>query len=600
MSASPALLSVPSPSSPSPTASHSSPAFNTPRAAPEPTRAPSQHTRQLYLAVPGPAEGEDDSQSLAQLPPAAHLPHSADLAQAIVRPAQGVREPSYGGLGSADRARRVDEALDWLRRRASGGGADTERLAKRPRTRERRSTEWNNSTVKKLEKRQNPYPYAEGYPSCSNVGNDVLSCYPETNSTLVQGDYSKFIWNSRYPTFIGAGYVDVYLYNADTDELAQSYLNQTNAEGMVSIFPADQWWASPTQSTDEWFGDAAQNRTTPYYFVVVDGGSELTGGEEHQATFDVIQTAAPTSLSSSLASLTSSSLSSASSAASASSLSSASSASLASASSLSSLVAAGLTTLPSTSSTSTSSSRGSSGRSGDLQNNSSSGTSIPKWAIALIVILGFLALVGGGLAVYFCLGRARKRRAADEQREKEEAQEYDDQDDDVTNGSRDPILGSGGGLGRGSTVGGSSVAGGAAGAGGLAGLAAGGVGGAAAAAGLRDVEKQEEEGTISHTDAARMAEAFRAALRKQPEFEDVPSTDDSPTSLVGGDALAAAGASRPGASPMGREEGSGSGQSGEGNEAGRVLVEDELRSEGKSMKSVEGGGKRWGRQQASV
>jgi hypothetical protein len=44
-------------------------------------------------------------------------------------------------------------------------------------------------------------------PDCSNEGNGVLSCFPFSNTTLVDNVWSKFIWNARYPTFIGAGSV---------------------------------------------------------------------------------------------------------------------------------------------------------------------------------------------------------------------------------------------------------------------------------------------------------------------------------------------------------------------------------------------------------
>ncbi|BGP20739.1 hypothetical protein JCM10213v2_008902 [Rhodosporidiobolus nylandii] len=556
----PVLTSTQPTSAPSPASPIHPPASPSPTPAPLPTVRAGSH--QILLAAHGAADRDEANGGSLDFPPlAGHLPLSG--AGAVVRPQAGLRQPSYGQLGGAD-----EGAGGVLRRRETeGAGSLTggeERLAKRPRLRERRDADsW--EVGRSREKRQ--YPYAEGYPSCSNVGNDVLSCYPETNTTLVQGEYSNT--------------VDVYLYNANTDDLAASWLNRTNANGMISILPEDLWWASPRQSTDEWFGDAAQNRTTPYYFVVVDGGTELDGGEEHQATFDVVQTAAPTSLSSSLAVLTASSLSSASSASSVSSLASRSSyiASLSSAGlltgSLASSLLSGQTSLPSGSS----SSSGGSGRGrngGDLQNSSSGGTSIPKWAIALIVIFGFLALVGGALAVFFCLGRARKRRAADEAAASRRDAGYASEDD-VTNGSRDPILGAGG---RGSTAGSTSHGGA-----GTALLAAGvGAGAGAFAGAAGKEEKRDAEGnTISHTDAARMAEAFRAALRR-PDFpEGEGSPNDSPGE-VGGE-------ERPGLSPTGGPQDS----HGSGEEAakGRALAEEELRSEGRSVRNVEGG-KRWG------
>ncbi|GAA5977022.1 hypothetical protein JCM21900_003337 [Sporobolomyces salmonicolor] len=420
----------------------------------------------------------------------------------------------------------------------------------------------------KLEKR---LPYAEGYPSCNYVGNAILSCYPESNTTLVQNIYSKFIWNAQYPTFIGSVDVDIYLYNADTEEIATSWRGVENARGMIGIAPDDGWW--PTESTDEWF-NSRENRTIPYFFVIVDANTTLTGGEAHQSTFTVIQTAAPSSLSSSLSVLTASSL------ASASSLSSLSAASLASASSASasSLSAASRSSASASSSRANRPASGTSG-SGALQISPSSSTSLPKWAIAIIVILGFFALLAGAVAVYLCLGRMRKRRRAAEMEvlaaeAGERGDGEDEGEDEVTNGSRDPILGAAAGVGAGR---GGPLA---------PALLGAGAGGAAvgAVAARRDKDPEKDEGgTISQTDAARMAEAFRAALRK-PEF--LPPT-----------AAEASGESAPGLgpSPTGRAEGDIShGSTGEETGIlGRELMEDELRSEGKSMRKVDGG-KRWG------
>ncbi|GAA5974625.1 hypothetical protein JCM11641_007029 [Rhodosporidiobolus odoratus] len=565
-------------SAPSPSNTPLSP--HRPTQTPKPVQVPRYGSQQLAFAAPlsiEPFRGQPH-----RVVPTPSLDLSANLKplqpqQAAEKPLLGAREPSHGTLEEPSADQGGDRIAAFPLRNAQKGAE--EKLAKRPRMKGKRAMVDEREEMAGLAKRQ--YPYAEGYPSCSNVGNGVLSCFPETNTTLTQGEYSKFIWNSRFPTFIGAGAVDVYLYNADTDDVAANWRNRTNANGMLSILPEDQWWASPTQSTDDWFGDAARNRTTPYYFVVVDGGTNLSGGEEHQATFDVVQTAAPTSLSSALAALTSSSMSSLSSASAASSASLASAS--ASASSLSSLRSASSAgSLSDASGSGSATSRGGRNSGGDLQNSSSSGPAIPKWAIALIVIFGVLALVAGGFAVYFCLGRARKRRQADEAARR--AQDMDD--DDLTNGSRDPILGA-----RGSVSGSaahSAVAAGAAGPG--AGALAAGVAG-------KEGEKREDDSTLSHTDAAKMAAAFRAALRK-PEFPTGGSSPDESPGEPGlpPPVLAGAGAAGPGAgpSPRGARSGDVSEGSGERDAAGRALVEDELRSEGRSMKSVAGGGKRWG------
>lgn len=129
-------------------------------------------------------------------------------------------------------------------------------------------------------------------PNCNYQDNSVFTCYPESNTTLVQGDYSLVIWNAMQPSFISQGAVDVYLYNADTQDVATSWKNESNSQGMVGIVPDDPWWPGP-QSADEWFGSQAANRTAPYFFVVVPAGQALTGGEVHGATFSAIRALPP-------------------------------------------------------------------------------------------------------------------------------------------------------------------------------------------------------------------------------------------------------------------------------------------------------------------
>jgi hypothetical protein len=190
--------------SPSPTPSHPHSTQQPPR-----TTAPATQQRQqkqFYLAVPSPPRSAVEEERAG--PPSRSgfslEPPQVPVAQPLVQGLDGARRPSYGALGSRDEPRQV--LKDWRRRNQGPNGFQEERLAKRPRIRERRDfAEW----MEGIQKRQ--YPYAEGCaspffpttpcpldaffsrtdPACSNVGNDVLSCYPETNSTLTQGDYSK-------------------------------------------------------------------------------------------------------------------------------------------------------------------------------------------------------------------------------------------------------------------------------------------------------------------------------------------------------------------------------------------------------------------------
>ncbi|GAA5916659.1 hypothetical protein JCM8208_005520 [Rhodotorula glutinis] len=568
--------------------------LHTPSETPRATPALVQHHAQLAVQTAPPPEG--------------HGTRTADQAALI----SSSPRPSLSPQGHDRRVPPVADALEQSLRRAvrlargeDEGGASLSRrgipmgLERRPRTRERRHTVAERAEADaSLARRQWQIPQAEGYPSCYYVDLSVFTCYPESNTTLVQDDYSLAIWNSAQPSFISRGRVDVYLYNADTQDIATSWRNESNAQGMIGIVPDDPWWPSG-QTAQEWFGSNARNRTTPYFFVVVPAGDTLTGGEVHGATFTAIQTAAPTSLASALAALTTSSLSS---------LSSLSSASLASISSVSSLSAASASSASASGESGSGSSRSTS-RSGpgSLQNESSSGgPAIPNYAIALIAVLGFLALLAGAIAVYCCLGRGRRRRRQDEAAAAAAAAagagRRGASSGDLTDlGSTEPMLGGAAGAGAAASAGtresrASSRAAppaGLLGAGALGGAAAGGAA-AAAASGGKDLEK-DDDNTLSQSDAARMAEAFRAALRKPEYAPAIPAVAPPLASSVGSGASAGPGA---GPSPTGAPEGtdsSGSGGSGEGNGVGRGIMEEELRSEGKSMRSVEGGGRRWGR-----
>lgn len=224
-------------------------------------------------------------------------------------------------------------------------------------------------------------PVAEGYPSCDNVGNTVLSCFPLGNTTLVQGVYSRFIWNANYPTFIAANAVDAYLFHADSLQVAKTWTRMANDQGMCAILPDDDWWSDRMEARELPIG---RNRTWGYFFVVVPAGDRLTGGEVHQNTFSAIQTAPPRSV---LASLSSASAASATLAAMSSSSNRASTSSAKSTTAVRS------------------------DPSGSLQNGSApSGSGFPKWAIAVIVILGvLLALTLLGIAVMLLRRRTRKQ-----------------------------------------------------------------------------------------------------------------------------------------------------------------------------------------------
>ncbi|KAF8669732.1 hypothetical protein RHS04_08723 [Rhizoctonia solani] len=217
--------------------------------------------------------------------------------------------------------------------------------------------------------------------SCGNVGNDVLSCYPTEGMTVVQGSWTRFVWNSRYPEYIGYGSLDIYLFHADSRVEAFKWSNVPNDSNWVGVSVNDSFWG--TRGVTGWRD--GQNQSMPFYFVATDAGAALDGGEPRQATFTAIQTKLPDYYYSSL-----SSAASVSSAMSASSLSAIASASSA---------AATASATPGAGSNGT----------GSLQNGGGD-SSFPKWAIALLVILGILALAALMLLAWFSARNLRTRQ----------------------------------------------------------------------------------------------------------------------------------------------------------------------------------------------
>ena len=144
--------------------------------------------------------------------------------------------------------------------------------------------------------------------------------------------------------------------------------------------PFNQAGVLRTQVNDTWFGTDGLNWSGsdvnfPFYWVLIRSDDTLDGSQIAQSIFTAVQTTVLDSVASS------------SSAAAAASSSSARAASL-SASSLSSALAS---------------------ESGNVQRASST-SSFPHWAIAVIVVLGFLAIAASCIVVFFILRRIRRRR----------------------------------------------------------------------------------------------------------------------------------------------------------------------------------------------
>ncbi|KDN46637.1 hypothetical protein K437DRAFT_106334 [Tilletiaria anomala UBC 951] len=418
------------------------------------------------------------------------------------------------------------------------------------------------------------------------VGNDVLSCYPTSDTTVVQGSWSKFIWNNNYPRFRQIGAVDVYLYRQDTDKMQTSWLSLDNNLGRLSFSPNDPWWADRPRAQELSMG---QNMSWPFYFVITAAGLGLDSDTiSRLSTFSAIQTAPPASVVAAQAASSSlsaaASLSSASAALSDSRAVASASASIVSQLSLSiesSLRSEGLsgtqtaaavltTTLPNGAVVTASATAAANGLS--LSGNSrgsSDNLALPSYAIALIVVFGFIALVGALVGAYFLSKAARKRR------ERVHSGSY---------GSSSPMMHAvDGSLTRGSDD--AALAATAAGDAAVAGAGVAGLGAAGGAAGWsRSSRSSHDSHPFSSDEATRMADAFRNALRK-PEFTGAVfgSGQNSPNETdFDADGGIGAGASDAGT-------GLGADASGAEEAVATGLLRDELASEGKDLKAVERG-----------
>ncbi|PWN32819.1 uncharacterized protein FA14DRAFT_78319 [Meira miltonrushii] len=289
---------------------------------------------------------------------------------------------------------------------------------------------------KKMERRQ-----TQAQEDCF-VDYAQLSCYPTADTRVLQDQWGKFIWNRNFPEFTNRGdRVDIYLFNADSDAQVQQWLDIPNEQGRIAFSPIDEWWKNRV-AADSYNGT---HIPWPYYFIVTYANKGLDGPLTRQPTFHAIQTALPASISalrssSSAAAAASSSAS----AASASSLSashaptstlnasssnypsptpvpssdlplaSSFAASLTSAlvSSLSAINATGTQSLQTVATTTfpdgaTFTASATAVANGQL-NELGESHGIPAYAIALIVVFGFLSLLGMLIGIYFCIRATRR------------------------------------------------------------------------------------------------------------------------------------------------------------------------------------------------
>ncbi|KAM5533598.1 hypothetical protein V8D89_012711 [Ganoderma adspersum] len=321
--------------------------------------------------------------------------------------------------------------------------------------------------------------------------NDVISCFPNTSTVFAQDEWATFVWNSRLPQWAQTNLVNIYLFQADSNDPVANQTNVTNPSGragQVHFQINDTWWGPRGSDWDN------RNQSFPFYFLITRNDKSITNTDIPQATFTAVQT---TFASSVLASMSSASAASASSA-------SAASASAASASAI-------LTSLTSTATPSLGSSTGSRNgptATGAVQADGGS-SSFPKWAIAVIVVLGFLALVAFGILAFYITRRLRQRRGGTLSHRNSMGSSTPMMSNVERGGPTSPVLGPAALAGAGAVAGTYSD---------RPPSPGGGHDGASM------ISRTSDSGPFSGADAAIMANAFRQALRK-PDFADTPVED---------------------------------------------------------------------------
>ncbi|KAI0074062.1 hypothetical protein K474DRAFT_114745 [Panus rudis PR-1116 ss-1] len=331
--------------------------------------------------------------------------------------------------------------------------------------------------------------------------NSVFSCFPTDNTQIPQHEIASFVWNSRLPQFTQTNLVNIYLFNATSQEIILSWRNVTNPRDRAGVIRStvDDTWFGPRGA--EWKGG---NMSYLYYWVVTGPNDDVQRQGLPQPIFTAVQTTFADSV---LASMSSTSAAAAASSSSVAASLSSLSASLSSASAHATPVASS-----------------GSAPTGSVQSSNSS--SFPHWAIAVIVVLGVLALLASVILFFFILRRLRNRQTGITSSNRNSIGSSSPMMANVQTGHnpQSPLLGGA--------------------------VLAGGAGGATASAagshrpnspemqdGASMTSRVSEGAPFSGADAAVMANAFRATLR-QPHFADRPieegeSPDELPSNAVG-------------------------------------------------------------------
>lgn len=237
--------------------------------------------------------------------------------------------------------------------------------------------------------------------------NTVFSCFPLSNTSIPQHQVASFVWNSRLPFFTGTQAVNIYLVDATSQQPLQTWRDVPNPTDRAGVlrFPVNDTWFGARGS--QWHG---QNTSFLFYWMVTNNEATFDSGQP-QPIFSAVQTTFADSVAAAMS--TSAAEASSRSAASASAASASSvAASLSSAAEATrTQTVSGATPGPSgtRSGSGTGASASATEGAGSIQSGSSS-QPFPHWAIAVIVVLGLLALVASGILIFFIMRRLRNRR----------------------------------------------------------------------------------------------------------------------------------------------------------------------------------------------
>ncbi|KAJ7164654.1 hypothetical protein C8R43DRAFT_1122529 [Mycena crocata] len=311
-----------------------------------------------------------------------------------------------------------------------------------------------------------------------NSGNDVVSCFPTANTVVPQHQWATFVWNSNLPDFTQTDRVNIYLFHGDSQQQILFFENQVNPKGRAGSVTAqvnDSWWGDRGTNWD------GTNISYPFFWIMSRSDQSLDQGtQKPQATFSAVQTTFADSVLASMAST--------------------------SAQGTATVSPPVSTTGSSLSLRSTAAASAGPSDTGNVQNGASS-SNFPHWAIAVIVVLGFLAIATTCVLAFFIMRRVRRRNAIESNRN--------------SMGSNSPMMAHTGNNPASPLLAGAVVPGRHASTATSHGQGAPSVVSPDGASTISRAGSAGDPGPFSGADAAIMADAFRKALRK-PDFAGRP------------------------------------------------------------------------------